>query len=256
MEVREENRRAWDALVEKHDRWTVPVSSEEVAQARLGEWNLLLTPIKPVPRAWYPELSGARVLCLAGGGGQQGPILSAAGAEVTVFDNSPLQLGQDRMVAERDGLTLQTVEGDMADLSCFPAGSFDLVFHPCSNGFVETIRPVWREAHRVLKPGGVLLSGFANPLMYLFDPELEKNGVLQLRYSVPYSDRTSISSTEREKHYRDEPLSFGHSLEDQIGGQLDAGFHLTGFYEDDWGGTVPLDRYTKSFIATRAVSAR
>lgn len=256
MEVRDENRRAWDALVEKQDRWTVPVSAEEVAQARLGKWDLVLTPTKPVPRAWYPELTGARVLCLAGGGGQQGPILSAAGAEVTVFDNSPLQLGQDRMVAERDGLSLQTVEGDMADLSCFPAGSFDLVFHPCSNGFVEAIRPVWREAYRVLKPGGVLLSGFANPLLYLFDPELENKGVLQLRYSVPYSDLTSISPAEREKHYPDEPLSFGHSLEDQIGGQIDAGFHLTGFYEDDWGGTAPLDAHTKSFIATRAFRPR
>ena len=256
MEVRDENRRAWDALVEKQDRWTVPVSAEEVAQARLGKWDLILTPTKPVPRAWYPELSGARVLCLAGGGGQQGPILSAAGAEVTVFDNSPLQLGQDRMVAERDGLSLRTVEGDMADLSCFPAGSFDLVFHPCSNGFAEAIRPVWREAYRVLKPGGVLLSGFANPLLYLFDPELENKGVLQLRYSVPYSDLTSISPAEREKHYPDEPLSFGHSLEDQIGGQIDAGFHLTGFYEDDWGGAAPLDAYTKSFIATRAFRPR
>ena len=256
MEVRDENRRAWDALVEKQDRWTVPVSAEEVAQARLGTWDLVLTPTKPVPRAWYPELSGARVLCLAGGGGQQGPILSAAGAEVTVFDNSPLQLGQDRMVAERDGLSLRTVEGDMADLSCFPAGSFDLVFHPCSNGFAEAIRPVWREAYRVLKPGGVLLSGFANPLLYLFDPELEKEGVLQLRYSVPYSDLTSISPAEREKHYPDEPISFGHSLEDQIGGQIDAGFHLTGFYEDDWGGAAPLDAHTKSFIATRAFRPR
>jgi len=256
MEVRDENRRAWDALVEKQDRWTVPVSPREVARARLGEWSLLLTPTKPVPRVWYPELSGARVLCLAGGGGQQGPIFCAAGAEVTVFDNSPLQLGQDRMVAERDGLSLRTVEGDMADLSCFPAGSFDLVFHPCSNGFAEAIRPVWREAYRVLKPGGVLLSGFANPLLYLFDPELENKGVLQLRYSVPYSDLTSISPSEREKHYPDEPLSFGHSLEDQIGGQTDAGFHLTGFYEDDWGGAAPLDAHMKSFIATRAFRPR
>jgi len=30
--------------------------------------------------------------CLASGGGQQGPVLAAAGAHVTVFDNSPRQL--------------------------------------------------------------------------------------------------------------------------------------------------------------------
>jgi hypothetical protein len=50
------------------------------------------------------------------GGGQQGPLLAAAGAVVTVFDNSPQQLGQDRFVAERDGLAIETVEKEMADL--------------------------------------------------------------------------------------------------------------------------------------------
>jgi len=53
--------------------------------------------------------------------GQQGPILAAAGADATVFDNSPRQLQQDCQVAEREGLDLRTVEGDMRDLSCFMA---------------------------------------------------------------------------------------------------------------------------------------
>jgi 2-polyprenyl-3-methyl-5-hydroxy-6-metoxy-1,4-benzoquinol methylase len=70
------------------------------------------------------------VLCLASGGGQQGPILAAAGARVTVFDNSPQQLAQDRFVARREGLTLETVEGDMRDLSVFADVSFDLIVHP------------------------------------------------------------------------------------------------------------------------------
>ena len=70
------------------------------------------------------------MLCLASGGGQQGPILAAAGAEVTVFDASEKQLAQDRLVAEREGLSLTTVQGDMADLSCFDDESFDFIFHP------------------------------------------------------------------------------------------------------------------------------
>ena len=51
---------------------------------------------------------------------------------------------------------------------------------------------------------------------------------------------------------RGEPLSFSHSLEDQIGGQLDAGFALTGLYEDGWAGE-PLAEYFPLTIATRAV---
>lgn len=46
-------------------------------------------------------------------------MLAAAGAHVTVFDLSEQQLAQDRMVAERNGLQLSTVQGDMRDLACF-----------------------------------------------------------------------------------------------------------------------------------------
>ena len=115
MDIRNHNRDAWDRLVEKKDRWTRPVASAEIERARKGSFSIGLTPSKRVPSDWFPPLSGLKVLCLASGGGQQGPILSAAGAEVTVYDNSPKQLEQDRHVAEREGLGLRTVEGDMAD---------------------------------------------------------------------------------------------------------------------------------------------
>ena len=104
-----------------------------------------------MPADWFPALPGLDVLCLASSGGQQAPVLAAAGAAVTVLDNSPAQLARDRLVADRDGLELATVEGDMADLSAFPNGRFGLVFHPCSNCFVPQVRPVWREAFRVLR---------------------------------------------------------------------------------------------------------
>jgi SAM-dependent methyltransferase len=252
VNVREYNREAWNKLVDKSDRWTCPVSPETVADARKGVLNLLLTPAKFVPRTWYPPLKGAKVLCLASGGGQQGPLLAASGADVTVFDNSPRQLDQDRLVAEREGLALRTVEGDMRDLSVFSDGTFDLIFHPCSNAFVDDIKPVWKECFRVAKPGGSLLSGFSNPVIYLFDLDLEKQGIFTLKYSAPFSDLTSISEEERRRHFGEEPLNFGHSLDDQIGAQLDAGFHMTGFFEDTWGGQ-PLDKYFKAFIATKTV---
>src|SRR5688500_9706142 len=101
------NRLAWDIEVEKDNEWSRPVSPEVVAEARAGRWSVVLIGYRPVDRAWFPaDLSGCRVLCLASGGGQQGPTLASAGAEVTVFDNSPRQLGQDELVAKREGLTL------------------------------------------------------------------------------------------------------------------------------------------------------
>jgi SAM-dependent methyltransferase len=249
----EYNARAWDLAVEAKSEWTIPVEPVVVAAARQGAWQILLTPTKPVPRAWFPaDLQGVRVLGLASGGGQQGPILAAAGASVTVFDNSPRQLAQDRKVAKREGLHIVTEQGDMADLSRFADGSFDLIVHPVSNLFVPAVRPVWDEAFRVLRSGGELLAGFCNPAMYIFDAALADAGVLQVRHKLPYSDLTSLRAEERQQYVDAlQPLEFGHTLDDQIGGQLDAGFVLTGFYEDVWPGQV-LSEYMPHYIATRA----
>ncbi len=236
MDIRDHNKRAWNRQVEQKNPWTVPVSADTIARARRDDWQIVLTPTKPVPRDWFPPLVGCRVLGLASGGGQQGPILAAAGAAVTILDNSPAQLAQDRLVAEREGFDMCLVEGDMRDLSPFADASFDFIVHPVSNIFVPDILPMWREAFRVLAPGGTLIAGMVNPLTYCFDLELQEKGVLTARYSLPYSDLESLTSEERERYLGlEEPVEWSHTLEEQIGGQLAAGFMLTGFYEDGWG---------------------
>ena len=180
--------------------------------------------------------------------------MAATGARVTVFDNSPRQLAQDRAVAEREGLEITLVQGDMADLSVFDDQSFDLIVHPVSNVFVPEVRPVWAEAYRVLRGGGVLMAGIVNPIEYAFDQQLaDTQRVYQLKYSLPYSDATSITEQEREQLFGlEEPIEFSHTLEEQIGGQLDAGFLLTGMYESHRRND-PIAQYTPSYIATRAV---
>jgi SAM-dependent methyltransferase len=254
MDIVRYNKSAWDHQVSVGNPWTIPVSPEEIARARGGDVRMLLTPQKLIPADWFPHWKACKVLALASGGGQQGPLMAAAGAEVTVFDNSPEQLARDREVATREGLTLNTIEGDMANLSAIPDASFDFILHPCSNVFVPDIKPVWREAFRVLKKGGTLLAGFCNPVLFTMDYEKEKEGLAQMRYSIPYSDLTSLTAEERERFLpQGEPLAFGHSLQDQIGGQLEAGFVLSGFYEDGWDADkAPVHRFLKCFIATRA----
>jgi SAM-dependent methyltransferase len=255
MDVRSYNREKWDKQVENGNPWTIPASPEMIAAARKGEWSVLLTEQKAVPRDWFPkDLHGVDILCLASGGGQQGPVLAAAGANVTVFDNSPRQLEQDRMVARREGLTLITVEGDMRDLSMFTDRSFNLIFHPVSNVFCPEVRPVWMEAFRTMRPGGVLLAGFDNPCVFLFDFQQAEKGVFEVKYKLPF-DATRISEADRQREFgADSPLEFSHSLEDQIGGQLEAGFVLTGLYEDRE--DSPLGKYMPTYIATRAIKPR
>jgi hypothetical protein len=108
-----------------------------------------------------------------------------------------------------------------------------LVINPVSTPFVPDVRPVWREASRVLAPGGSLLAGLTNPVNYLFDFELVERGVLEVRYTIPYSDLNNRAEAElRAQLAQQEPVEYGHTLEDLIGGQLDAGLVITGFYED------------------------
>jgi SAM-dependent methyltransferase len=253
MDVRSYNRDAWNLAVEQQDRWTIPVDHDAIERARQGDFTILLTPNKATPRRWFPEeLEGLDVLCLASGGGQQGPLLAAAGASVTVLDNSPKQLAQDRLVADREKLEMELVEGDMREMP-FSPGSFDLIINPVSTCFVPEVRRVWRECARVLRSGGGLLTGVASPIIFCFDPDLEKQGILTVKYAVPYSDLTSLTDEER-RRYTDpmQPLSFGHTLEDLIGGQLDAGFVLEAFYDDAASAGDPQANFFPGFHATRA----
>ena len=158
-------------------------------------------------------------------------------------------------MAERENLNIATVLGNMCDLSDFEDGSFDFILHPCSNTFVPAVRPIWHEAFRVLRANGVLVAGFCNPLLFIFDDERLQNGELIVRHSIPYSDFASLTVDELAKYeQKNEPACFGHTLDDQIGGQIDAGLCITGFFEDDWGPDSDnvLSRYIKSFVATRA----
>ncbi|MBQ4225314.1 MAG: class I SAM-dependent methyltransferase [Oscillospiraceae bacterium] len=252
MDHIKENARIWDIRAENNDRWSVPVSSDEIAKAKNGSWSIVLTPEKKVPRDWFPQdMNGVKILCLAGGGGQQGPILAAAGADVTVFDNSAKQLERDAFVAERDGLVISTVQGNMQDLSVFEDGSFDVIVHPWSNNYVDDVLPVWRECARVLKKCGTLMAGFGSPLEYVFDPAKLENGELVPKYRIPYADAEHLDDEKIREITEAEGFSWGHPVEDNIGGQIAAGFAITGFYEDR--GFAALDGYINTSMATKAV---
>lgn len=259
LKVGRANRKAWNSVAAKGCEWSIPVSPIEIKRAKRGDWNVVLTPRKFVPKNWFPRLKKKKILCLGSGGGQQAPILAAAGAEVISFDISDEQLVRDKWVAEREDLSLETVRGDMADLSVFCDATFDLIFHPASNLFVPDVIPVWLECYRVLRKGGTLMSGFMNPSFFLFDHE-ESNaaGSLEVRYPLPYSDLSSLSREDAlTMRSNRRTVEFGHSLEAQIGGQIDAGFLIAGFYEDYWDDDATLlNVFSPTSMATRAMKRK
>jgi hypothetical protein len=104
-----------------------------------------------------------------------------------------------------------------------------------------------------LRHGGTLLAGFLNPVLFIFDQELSERGILEVRHKLPYSDLTSVTEEERARRIANgETIEFGHTLADQLGGQLDAGFLISGFYEDHHR-QLAIAKYTPTYIATRAI---
>ena len=123
----------------------------------------------------------------------------------------------------------------------------DRIFHPVSNCYVEQLDPIWRECARVLKPGGVLLAGFDNGINYLF----EENGT-QIVQKLPFNPLKD-EALYRKSIENDDGIQFSHTIEEEIGGQLRAGFMLTDIYEDT-NGYGPLEDFgVPTFYATRCI---
>ena len=243
------NAQAVDQWVADGWEWGTPIDHETYLRAKRGDWQVLLTPTKAVPRSWFGPLEGARILGLASGGGQQMPVLAALGAVCTVFDNSSRQLATERMVAGREGYDIQIVQGDMTKALPFADGVFDLIVHPVSNCYVEEVYPIWRECFRVLRRGGVLLAGMDNGLVFLFND----NDTLVVENKLPYNPLRDPALLRRSLE-NNEGVQFSHTLEEQIDGQLRAGFRLTHLREDrDRPGDGRLRDYAPTYLFTRAV---
>lgn len=236
-----------DRWVEEGWEWGIPISHEKYLDAQNGNWRMVLTPTREVPKSWFGQLKGKKVLGLASGGGQQMPIFAALGAECTVLDYSEKQLESERLVAEREKYNIRIVRADMSKPLPFDDEEFDLIFHPVSNCYVEDVCSIWKECYRVLKRGGVLLAGLDNGINYLFDED-EKI----LINSLPFNPLKNEDQMEQLKE-QDGGIQFSHTLEDQIGGQLKAGFRLEDLYEDTNGEGNLHEHNIPTFWATKSV---
>lgn len=247
MHYQDINAATIDRWIEEGWEWGRPISHETYMDAVNGNWDMLLTPTKPVPHQWFGDLKGCRVLGLASGGGQQMPIFAALGAECTVLDYSRKQLDSERLVARREGYEIEIIRADMTKPLPFPDETFDLIFHPVSNCYVEEVKPVFQEAFRVLKHGGIFLAGLDNGINYLVDEE-EKAIVNTMPFN-PLKNPEHRAQLE----VQDCGMQFSHTIEEQIGGQLEAGFLLTHLYGDTNGSGYLHEKHVETYLATRAV---
>lgn len=247
MNYQDINAKTIDRWIEEGWEWGIPVSHEDYVKARAGEWDMLLTPTKFVPHSWFGDLKGKKVLGLASGGGQQMPVFAALGAECTVLDYSEKQLESERMVADREGYEIEIIRADMTKPLPFADETFDLIFHPVSNCYVEEVKPIFKECARILKHGGILLSGLDNGVNYLVDDD-----ETMIVNTMPFNPLKN-EANRKQLEDSDCGMQFSHTIEEQIGGQLEAGLMLTHIYEDTNGEGRLHEMNIPCFLATRAV---
>ena len=247
MDYQDINAQVIDRWVEEGWEWGVPIDHETFVKAQDGQWDVVLTPTKPVPHSWFGDLNGKKVLGLASGGGQQMPIFAVLGAECTILDYSPRQLESERLVAQREGYNIRIIRADMTKPLPFGDEEFDLIFHPVSNCYVEKVEPIFKECYRILKHGGIFLAGLGNEVNYLVDEDEQS-----IIYSMPFNP---LVNENQRKMLEDTDcgMQFSHTLEEQIGGQLEAGLVLTNLFSDINGEGRLHKMGIETYIATRAI---
>ena len=236
-----------DRWVEEGWEWGIPIDHDTYLSAKEGKWNVVLTPTKNVPHSWFGELKGKKVLGLASGGGQQMPTFAALGAECTILDYSEKQLASEAMVAQREGYEIRIIRADMTKPLPFQDEEFDLIFHPVSNCYVAEVKPIFRECYRILKHGGLLLCGLGNEVNYLVNDD-----ETMIVNAMPF-DPLKNEDQRKQLEESDCGMQFSHSMEEQLGGQLEAGFVLTDIFGDTNGEGRLHEMRVETYLATRAV---
>lgn len=241
------NKETIDKWVEEGWEWGKSISHEEYNDAKNGNWNVLLTPTVPVPHEWIGNIKDKKIMGLASGGGQQMPIFNALGAKCSVIDYSSKQIESENKVAKREGYTIEAIEGDMSKKLPFNDETFDIVFHPVSNCYVEDVQHIFNEVYRVLKKGGIFLAGLNNEINYIVDQN-EKEIVWKMPFN-PLKDEKAKEFMVKENA----GMQFSHNMTEQIGGQLKAGFTLVDIYEDTNGFGRLHELNIKTYIATKSI---
>jgi SAM-dependent methyltransferase len=224
-EIATTNREHWERMVREGCGFTQPwlnLDRDLVRRLAAGQLDLAPEPlIQMYPTGLLAGVEGKDVLCLASGGGQQSAVFGLLGARVTVVDLTEGQLEGDRAAAAHYGYPVTTLLGDMRDISFIPDESFDLVYQAESMAYVPDVLPVYREAARVLRRGGLYRTSFANPATEYVDWESWDGGAYRIR--VSYAQREDRSGT---------AVQFRHYVADIFNGLGAAGLALEQVQDD------------------------
>lgn len=238
-EITRMNRETFAREKQEGKHWTIPwldLDVEAYRRYREGAMETLPEPYcdDPADRSVMAGVSGKKVLCLAGGGGQQSAVFSLLGAQVTVLDLTPEQLEGDQQAADHYGYPITLVQGDMRDLSDLPGARFDLVYQPISTLYVPDLREVYAGVRRILIPGGLYFSQYAFPFIGLAHERGWDGSGYLLHVSEPYRGGALRETPDGVIGFTRGELigEFHHLLSDILNGLIGCGFVICGVWED------------------------
>jgi ubiquinone/menaquinone biosynthesis C-methylase UbiE len=153
-DIIEQNRAGWNT-----------VSASYQASTRISTDDVHYGPLAPGERelGLLGNVAGKRILEVGCGGGQNAIALARWGATCVGVDPSAAQLTHARRLAQEIGVTVQFLDGIAEDLAAFPDESFDLVLSSYAFDYVADLKQAYREAWRVLKPGGPFVFCLSHP---------------------------------------------------------------------------------------------
>ena len=217
--VHEQNRKAWDRLVDRRNRFARPASDQDCHDPLAAVDGL----------GWLGgNIEGKERLCLAAGGGRQSAIYASAGARVTVVDISPGMLELDREVARERRLDIHVVEASMDDLRGLTPQSFDIAIHPVSTCYVPDVVKVFQQVARVLKGGGIYISQHKSPVSLQATIKPGDGGYV---IQSPYYSKQAVPKVSGTSLREEGCLEFVHRWEEIIGGMCRCGFVIEDLVE-------------------------
>ncbi len=153
---------AWDQFADDYQR-----------KGRLGTESAHYGPDIPDERELrlLGHLEGRRVLELGCGAAQCSIAFSRAGATAIGIDASAVQIAHARRLAEEAEVKIELRHGDMADLAFLRADSIDVAFSAYAFQYVEDLNRVFRQVHRVLRVGALLVFSLPHPAYFPIDEE-------------------------------------------------------------------------------------
>jgi len=129
-------------------------------------------------------MEGRRVLDLGCGAGAASVALARKGARVIAVEQSTARLSQARHAADLAEVKVEFHHSDLADLAFLRADSIELVLAVYSLAGVQDLGRVFRQLHRIMRPGAAVVMSLPHPTSLMLELEAEEQ-------QTPYLTRTA-----------------------------------------------------------------